>query len=170
MKQVTRLIPLLVFAFSCGHVTDKEALENTPQAALTNATSTVSSNKALYLEKVKQFVDSNFKNDFNGSILVAKDGEIIYEKYGGFANPRVAADSINEKTPIHLASVSKTFTGMAVCKLWEEGRIKIDDSVGTYLPGFPLTGVTVRMLLNHRSGIPKYDHYMGSMGWDRHRQ
>ncbi|MGN6417170.1 MAG: serine hydrolase domain-containing protein [Pseudobacter sp.] len=171
MKHVTRLIPLLVFAFSCGHVTDKEAPDNTPQVtALTNAATTASKNKALYLEKVKQFVDSNFKNGFNGSILVAKDGEIIYEKYGGFANPRVAADSITEKTPIHLASISKTFTGMAICKLWEEGKVKIDDSVGTYLPGFPLTGVTVRMLLNHRSGIPKYDHYMGSMGWDRHRQ
>jgi CubicO group peptidase (beta-lactamase class C family) len=171
LKNVTRLIPLLVFAFSCGHVTDKEALENKAvQTALISAGSKTSRNRDLYFDKVKQFVDSNFKNGFNGSILVAKDGEIIYEKYGGFANPRIAADSINERTPIHLASVSKTFTGMAVCKLWEEGRINIDDSVGTYLTGFPLTGVTVRMLLNHRSGIPKYDHYMGSMGWDRHKQ
>lgn len=170
MENVTRLIPLLVFAFSCGHVTDKEALEKTaPQAALISATPNTSRNKDLYLEKVRQFVDTNFKNGFNGSILVAKDGEIIFEKYGGFANPHIPADSINEHTPIHLASVSKTFTGMAICKLWEQGKINIDDSVGTYLPGFPLTGVTVRMLLNHRSGIPKYDHYMGSMGWDRHK-
>lgn len=160
----------MVFAFSCGHVTDKKTLENTPQTALTAAASTASTNKALYLEKVKDFVDSNFSNGFNGSILVAKDGEIIYEKYGGYVDPRVPSDSIRYNTPIHLASVSKTFTGMAICKLWEEGKIRIDDSVGTYLPGFPLTGVTVRMLLNHRSGIPKYDHYMGSMdGIDTHR-
>ncbi len=65
---------------------------------------------------------------------------------------------------------------------WEEGRINIDDSVGKYLTGFPLTGVTVRMLLNHRSGIsarplhgqygvgpPQTDHQPGCAGFP-HRE
>lgn len=144
-----------------GNANAKTALTSTPAPA---------PKTSPYLDKVKEFVDSNFRNGFNGGILVAKDGEIIYEKYSGFVNPRVSSDSITDKTPIHLASVSKTFTAMAICKLWEEGKINIDDSVSTYLPGFPCQGVTVKMLLNHRSGIPKYDHYMGSMGWNKQQQ
>lgn len=121
-----------------------------------------------YIQPVKHFVDLTFnRGHFNGDILVAKNGEVIYEQYSGFRDPRHRKDSLTPGTPIHLASVSKTFTGMGVLKLWEEGRLNIDDSVSHYLPGFPCEGVTVRMLLNHRSGIPKYDHYMELLGWDK---
>ena len=125
-----------------------------------------------YLALVKAFVDSTFRNgqQLNGSILVAKDGQIIYEQYSGYTNPRAHADSITANTPFHLASISKTFTGMAVLKLWEDGKLNIDDSVSKYLSGFPCKGVTLRMLLNHRSGIPKYDHYMGALGWNTRLQ
>lgn len=56
---------------------------------------------------------------------------------------------------------------MAVLKLWEEGRIDIEKPVAEYMPGFPLPDVTVKSLLNHRSGIPNYVHYMEQLGWDR---
>lgn len=56
---------------------------------------------------------------------------------------------------------------MAIMKLQEEGKLKIEDSVSKYLPGFPLPGVTIKSLLNHRSGIPNYVHYMENLGWDR---
>jgi CubicO group peptidase (beta-lactamase class C family) len=51
----------------------------------------------------------------------------------------------------------------------EMGKLHIDDSVSQYLPGFPCKGVTLRMLLNHRSGIPKYDHYMENLGWNKRK-
>src|SRR5690606_7845536 len=54
-----------------------------------------------------------------------------------------------------------------VLKLAEEGKLSLDDSAYKYLPGFPLMGVTIKSLLNHRSGIPNYVHYMDQMGWDR---
>jgi CubicO group peptidase (beta-lactamase class C family) len=123
-----------------------------------------------YRQLVKSHLDHTFgKTRFNGMILVAKHGQIIYEDYVGFIDPRLKRDSVTPSSPFHLASVSKTFTGMAVMKLSEQGKLNIDDTVGRYLPGFPCPGVTVRMLLNHRSGIPKYDHYMEEMGWDKHR-
>ena len=123
-----------------------------------------------YREMVSGHLDSAFrKTRFNGSVLVAKNGQIVYEEYDGFVDPRTKRDSITSTTPFHLASVSKTFTGMATLKLWEEGKLNIDDPVSKYLTGFPLEDVTVRLLLNHRSGIPKYDHYMGEMGWDKHK-
>jgi len=123
-----------------------------------------------YQAEVSHFVDSVFSNPhFNGSILVAKDGEVIYEKYQGYRNPRIRRDSIDPSTPFHLASCSKTFTAMAVLKLQQEGKININDPVSQYLPGFPLQGVTVKTLLNHRSGIPNYVHYMERLGWNRRK-
>jgi CubicO group peptidase (beta-lactamase class C family) len=65
-----------------------------------------------------------------------------------------------------LASVSKTFTGMAVLKLWEDGKLDINNEVSAYLPGFNYPGVTVKTLLNHRSGLPNYVHVMDEKGWD----
>ena len=121
-----------------------------------------------YRTEISNFVDSTFGHrPFNGSILVAKNGEVIYEKYSGFWNPRVQRDSISPSTPFHLASVSKTFTAMAVMKMQEEGKLNINDPVSKYLTGFPLQGVTIKTLLNHRSGIPNYVHYMERLGWDR---
>lgn len=121
--------------------------------------------------EITKFVDSAFgRGRFNGCVLVAKNGEIVYEKYAGSRNPLHSKDSISSSTPFHLASVSKTFTAMAIMKLQEEGKLKIEDPVSKYLPGFPLEGVTVKSLLNHRSGIPNYVHYMENLGWDRRKQ
>jgi CubicO group peptidase (beta-lactamase class C family) len=123
-----------------------------------------------YKRMVDNHLDSTLgRTRFNGSVLVAKNGQIVFEEYNGFVDPRTKRDSITSTTPFHLASVSKTFTGMATLRLWEESKLNIDDPVSKYLPGFPLEGVTIRLLLNHRSGIPKYDHYMGEMGWDKHK-
>lgn len=109
------------------------------------------------------------RGNFNGSVLVAKNGEIIYEQYKGFRNPRIKKDSITSSTSFHLASVSKTITGMAILKLAEDGKLNIEDTVSKYLAGFPCPGVTIKTLLNHRSGLPNYVHYMEKLGWDKRR-
>ncbi|MFV7869623.1 serine hydrolase domain-containing protein, partial [Enterococcus faecium] len=63
-------------------------------------------------------------------------------------------------TPFHLASISKTFTAVTVLHLMEQGRISLEDPVYKYLSGFPYTSITIKNLLSHRSGLPKYDHFM----------
>jgi CubicO group peptidase (beta-lactamase class C family) len=149
-----------------------------PPAELNDITTSALSSSSIspselrhYKAQVEKFVDSAFgKRPFNGSVLVAKNGEIIYEKYSGFTNPRAPSDSISPATPFHLASVSKTFTAMAVLKLQEEGKLSINDEITKYYPEVPLPGVTIKTLLNHRSGIPNYVHYMERLGWDRNRQ
>ncbi len=57
-----------------------------------------------------------------------------------------------------IGSVTKQFTAAAVMQLVEQGRVKLDDSIGAYLPALPAAwrGVKVRQLLNHTSGIPSY--------------
>lgn len=174
LKTMLRFIPVSLLAIGCAQFNDKQPVllaQSTGQATLSAAVSTSnpSDSSSYYISLVKGFIDTTFGNGLNGSILVARNGQVLYEKYAGYTNPRRGGDSITANTPFHLASVSKTFTGMAVLKLWDEGRLNIDDPVSNYLPGFPCAGVTIKMLLNHRSGIPKYDHYMASLGWNRRR-
>ena len=109
------------------------------------------------------------RGHFNGSILVAKNGEVVYEKYDGFVNPRARKDSLSPSSAFHLASVSKTFTAMAVLKLWEQGRLSLEDDLSKYFPKFPYPGITIKMLLSHRSGLPNYVHYMELHGWDKRK-
>ena len=103
---------------------------------------------------------------FNGGMIVAKGGNIIFEKYKGFVNID-GKDSINASTSLHIASVSKTFTAMAVLKLQEMGKINIEDSVTHFFPDFNYPGVTIKTLLNHRSGLPNYLYFMEDAGWNK---
>ena len=104
----------------------------------------------------ENFYNSLLRSGFNGAMIVAKNDSIAFERYHGLENLRKKDDPINEHSAFHLASVSKTFTAMAVLKLMEENKIILDSSVRYYLPNFPYAGVTVKMLLNHRSGLPNY--------------
>jgi CubicO group peptidase (beta-lactamase class C family) len=58
---------------------------------------------------------------------------------------------------------------MAVMKLWEEGKLGLNDEVSAHLAGFPFAGVTVKTLLDHRSGLPNYVYFMEQLGWDKKR-
>ena len=122
-----------------------------------------------YSAASRHFYDSLFSRGFNGSVLVAKNNEIVYERYSGFRYPRVKKDSINEHTAFHLASISKTFTGMGILKLWEEGKLDIHDEVSKYLSGFPFAGTTIKTLLSQRSGLFNYVHFMDQSGWNKRK-
>jgi CubicO group peptidase (beta-lactamase class C family) len=173
VKNLISVLSAVLIIQSCARVESKKPTSspvNDGDSATTTAAKLTPEEIARYQTQIKAHLDHTFgKSRFNGQILVAKNGQIVYEDYVGYIDPRRKEDSITANTPQHLASVSKTFTGMAVLKLAEQGKINIDDTVGAYLPGFPCPGVTVRLLLNHRSGIPKYDHYMEEMGWDKKR-
>lgn len=120
-----------------------------------------------YYNAINGFYDTNLvARGFNGAILVARNGRIIFEKYHGYFNLR-KKDTLTEHSAFHLASVSKTFTAMATLKLAEQGKIKLDDDVKLYFPNFPYDGITIRMLLTHRSGLPNYLYFMEKLGWDK---
>ncbi len=115
----------------------------------------------------EKWYDSVLKRrGFNGGIVVAKKGNIVFEAYNGTAH-RSEKDTITKNTSFHIASVSKTFTAMATLKLWQDGKCNIDDEYSKYFPTFTFPGVTIRSLLNHRSGLPNYVHYMENMGWNK---
>lgn len=92
---------------------------------------------------------------FNGHVLYAEDGKILYNKSFGYENLRTKKELTNASV-FQLASTSKPFTAIAVLKLQEAGKLQIDMPVIFYLPDFPYKDVTVKNLLQHRSGLPNY--------------
>ena len=117
--------------------------------------------------QVARFSDNLWnKNDYY-AFLVAKNGQIIYEEYNGFADKNENR-KINANTPIHTASVSKVLTAAAVLQLVDRGKFSLDQKVSTILPTFPYDNITVRMLLNHRSGLRNYMYFCDDPKiWDK---
>ena len=106
------------------------------------------------------------KYGFNGNMLVAKDGKIIYEKAIGWAD-YLHRDSLKISSEFELASITKTFTGVAVMQLVEQGKIKLDDDVKKFYPNFPYDGITVKLLLSHRSGMMNYVYFTDGIWKDK---
>jgi CubicO group peptidase (beta-lactamase class C family) len=96
---------------------------------------------------------------FNGSVLVGYKGQVLYERYFGHAN-REQGIPWGVNTPSQLASTSKTLTGGAILYLYEKKYLDIDAPVSNFIPNWPYQGITVRMLLCHRSGLPDYTHWV----------
>lgn len=97
----------------------------------------------------------NKRHDFHGAILVAKNEKILYNSQIGFADFKKET-ALNEASIFQLASVSKQFTAAAIMLLNERNQIKLTDTVNTYFPDFPYKHVTIKHLLNHTAGLPKY--------------
>ena len=111
-------------------------------------------------ENVSKKLDSVFKRynkrqDFNGSVLVAKNGKLIFSNQYGYANFSKKI-KIDQNSTFQLASVSKQFTAASILILFEKGQLGLDDKVIKYYPDFPYEGITIRHLLNHTSGLPQY--------------
>ena len=117
--------------------------------------------------KIDRFYNKNWPSSNNNvSFLVAKNGQIIYEKYSGYANIQKKV-LITSQTPIHIASVSKVLTATAILKLIHAGKISLDQKINTILIDFPYPEVTIKTLLNHRSGMRNYAYFTNKKEiWD----
>src|SRR5690606_21872159 len=120
-------------------------------------------NSAEYRQMVGK-LDSFYKiqvaRGFNGSVLIGYQGQVLYERYFGYADKNEGR-KLAPDAAVQLASTSKTFTATAVMYLHQHKYLNINHKVQTYLPSFPYPDVTIKTLLNHRSGIPNY------LNWDR---
>lgn len=87
--------------------------------------------------------------------IVEADGTTVYQKFWGYADTETKRE-LNEDTIFGLASVTKSFTALAVMQLAEEGRIDLDDPVSKYIPEFTNRNqkkVTIGHLLYHSGGF-----------------
>jgi len=98
------------------------------------------------------------KVPFNGHFLVAKNGHILFSKSTGYADFEHKI-KLSPLTPIHVASISKVATALAVLRLVDQKKIKLNAKVTRYLKSFPYPEITVKSLLNHRSGLPYYGYF-----------
>ncbi len=117
----------------------------------------------IYSKKVAAQIDSFYRkrvkyDHFNGSVMIAKDGRPIYSAAFGYGN-LTDKDTLSIQSSIQLASITKTFTSTAILMLAEEGLLSLEDTVQKFFPEFPYQGVTVRLLLCHRSGLPDYTYW-----------
>ncbi len=118
-------------------------------------------NSATYKQMIyglDTFYRQQVNKGFNGSVLIGYKGKILYERYFGYSQKEAGA-AWSPETQSQLASTSKTLTSGAILLLKDKGLLSIDDLVTTYIPSFPYEDITVRMLLNHRSGLPDYIHF-----------
>lgn len=99
-------------------------------------------------------------DEFSGSVLVARDGEIVFDRGYGFANREWSVPNDGD-TKFRLGSVSKQFTAVAIMLLNERGLVDLDAPIKTYLADAPAAwdAVTTRQLLSHTSGVPDFTRF-----------
>ncbi len=119
--------------------------------------------KLAYAQKGKQvqqldsiFSMMNKQNQFNGTVLIAEKGRVMFEKgYGDSDERSKRKNSVN--TVYELASCSKQFTAAAIVLLKRQGKLNYTDEMAKYLPEFSFwKKITIYDLLRHTSGIPEY--------------
>lgn len=175
MKRNIAIKYLLVLVFFVLHsfsvatsVPEKDFLEKTTELRK-NVNIPLAYHPAALTREVNQKLDSTFqrfnkRHDFHGSVLVAKGGKVVFKQHYGYANFKEKT-KIDDNSVFQLASVSKQFTAAAILILKDRGQLDLDDKVTAFYPEFPYTEVTVRQLLNHTSGLPKY-FWLAEHKWD----
>lgn len=104
---------------------------------------------------VKEYQDLDI---FSGVVLVSDQGKPVYHKAFGLANREKGIPNTLE-TKFDIGSMNKTFTRVLILKLFEEGKLKLDDQASDYLNGLGVEAskkVTINQLLNHTSGFGDY--------------
>jgi CubicO group peptidase (beta-lactamase class C family) len=119
---------------------------------------TVLGQDAFY-HKIDEIVQAEARYDlFSGTMLVAKDGRIIYAKGFGEANKEYHIPNILE-TKFNISSVQKTFIATVIMQLCQESVISLDDPLAKYFPECPWKSanqICIKNLLNHTSGLADY--------------
>ncbi|MBO6025730.1 MAG: beta-lactamase family protein [Bacteroidales bacterium] len=160
MKIVFRAILIafgLVFLFFAAC----DRRPKTPVTELNTDSLFIDLNKPL-VEKRTALTDRTFcemhkTEGLNGVVLYAEGGQVIYRKAFGWRNLVKHKDSLRIDDQFQLASVSKMFTAEAIMLLHSQGKLDYDDPLSKYIPEFPYPGITLRHLLNHRSGLSRYE-------------
>jgi CubicO group peptidase (beta-lactamase class C family) len=93
---------------------------------------------------------------FSGAVELDKDGKPLFTKAYGMAD-RATGRANTADTRFNLGSINKIFTTVAIQQLDQQGRLRLDDPIVRYLPDYPAESakkITIRMLLEHRAGVP----------------
>lgn len=144
----------MFFIFSCKSETEKITEKTASRYALIDSTINSFQKKLL-----TQQIDSVFsKYDFNGSVSVLKNEEILCQKQNGFEDFK-QKKKLDSNSVFAIASVSKQFTAVLILLQEDLGKLNTDDPVSKYLAEFQTSlfeNITIKQLLNHTSGISDF--------------
>lgn len=105
------------------------------------------------LEKLFRVLEQD--SSYNGNVLIADKGRIIFKKSIGAADLNIGR-RLDDQSLFELASVSKQFTATGILLLQQQGKLKVGDSLRKFFPELPYHNITVLQLLHHTSGLPDY--------------
>lgn len=115
----------------------------------------------MLAQRINKYIQSH--KNFSGALLIAHEGKIILKKCYGFANCELRKPN-TPQTRFRIASITKTFTALAIMKLQEQGLLHVQDPISHYLPDYPHGNqITIHHLLTHTSGIPNYYKYFADI-------
>ncbi|HET7496780.1 MAG TPA: serine hydrolase, partial [Candidatus Eisenbacteria bacterium] len=108
---------------------------------------------------LRAYVDSLARADaFSGAILLARGNRVLERRAYGLASRRYG--TLNRPdTKFNLGSINKAFTKVAIQQLAAQGKLSLDDTIDKYVPDYPreaASKITIRMLLDHRGGVPDF--------------
>jgi len=97
------------------------------------------------------------RDRFSGSVLIAQNGKVLFEKGYGPANREWDIPN-SPQTKFRIASLTKQFTAAAILSLQERGKLKVTDAISSYVADLPPSWrrITIHQLLTHTSGLPEY--------------
>lgn len=156
MNRIFVLSSFLVMFLSCGNSTPSATNKKFVPVQKAEVNEILSKEQKVIAFKLDtMFTRLNKAGAFNGSILIAKNGAVLYHKQIGFSDKENNI-ALTDSSMFQLASVSKVITATAVLMLYERELIDLNRTYTSYFPDFPYTDVTIKQLLNHRSGLPNY--------------
>ncbi|HLU17913.1 MAG TPA: serine hydrolase domain-containing protein [Edaphocola sp.] len=152
---INRILKLLGLAISPVLISNPtlQAKESTTSRVIFTDTNTVVSRKII--DSLDHYYTREIARGFNGSVLIGHKGKVIYKRHFGYAD-RSKGMMLGDKVSTQLSSTSKPFTATAILWLYQNKYLDINFPVNTYLRDFPYPNITVKMLLNHTSGLPNY--------------
>lgn len=110
-------------------------------------------------KEIEVFLNELTEKEFSGSILVAKGDKILHKRSYGLASKELKVKNETD-TKFNIASITKTFTAVAILQLYEEGKIDLNTPIGKYLKDYPNEKIresaTISHLLTHTAGLPNF--------------
>ena len=163
MNRIVLLFVLLITFLSCGNSSSPlDGIVKPEYPELVNKKNLLSRDQKVMASRIDSLFRKFYQQKiFNGSVLVAKAGKIIYKNTFGLQD-KTLRRPLSDSSMFQLASVSKVITATAVLMLHEREMLDINKKFVDYFPDFPYPNIRISEMLNHRSGLPNYIYELNS--------
>lgn len=130
------------------------------QRAIARTMPAGSASERTIAARLDAYVDRAIRDDdFSGAVMLARGGRVVFARAAGLASRDYETPNRID-TGFNFASIGKLFTGTAILRLVEQGRVRLDAPFGTYLTNYPDAAIarqiTIEQLLTHSSGLGNY--------------